>query len=222
MSDEEDDELVILARGDLADDFPPDLLDLADPVLLTSSSAVHALGVSALLLRDLARKGGTRIKTSALDELVARVSASVPAHVMAHLEDEAARTARWLARHPAPEQLDDGSDDSSRTLALMEQADVASRARLVELALELGLDLELEYHDDGEWWRVHVTPVEVRGGPDWTLEVELFGAPLELQLSDVRWLMPVRARPRAAKAKKVADVLSFPFGKLTRVVVEEE
>lgn len=158
-------------RKDLQESFYPDHIEHHKPVLLTASSAVVAACVGARVLRVLATRGGTRIKTSALDSLLGALHDALPTEVRAHADEESARVLHWLEetldRRTSHEQADDtqepGHGPKLPDLEIMESADLESRITVAQFALREGLDLELEYYrsDEDRWPRLRATPVAI-------------------------------------------------------------
>lgn len=207
-------------REDLQDPYPNDLLEDDAPLLLQSLEHVSAVIVAARVMHAIAAKGGSRLKPSLWEGLVARVTRVVPSHVVSLAEDEARRILGWLDR-PAAEQLDQ-EDEESSDLALMSEADLKVRASVASFAMESGLDLEFEYHDeiDDLWLRLRATPVEV---DEEVLRVTAGAGPITIAFASIRWLMPVRHKDDGVvvRPRPEGKVLRFPFG-AALVPLEEE
>lgn len=209
-------------RADLRENFYPDQVETYKPALLNAMPLLSATAVATRVLEVVARRGGTRIKPSALERLRQILEHVLPHEVIAHCDDEAQRVLRWLEGEA--ETIEAGSAvEGSETpeLDMMFAADLESRISVVEFALREEFDLELEYYDASEevWPRLRATPLALRTqeGTDEPAETELvvdaaLAEPLVIPVRSLRWLMPVsrRARPEQPRPPSRGKVLEFP------------
>lgn len=208
----------IAPRDDREAGFPPDRLEQEQPMLLNQMSATVAALVAARVLGIVARRGGSRIRASAADALYRQVARALPESVRHLCDDEAARVLRWLDEAPAHAQRTHAIPEVEHML----QSELDSRASVVQLALDEGYDLELEYWDaDAEAWpRAHARPLELAEPDDDRREASLVledaNGEFEVPLRHIRWLMPVvrRAIPGLDDAAEPTGgtLLEFPGG----------
>lgn len=199
------------ARRDLDASFVPELVESHEPVLLNTMSSLTAAVVAGRLLAVIANRGGTRVKPSAVSDLLERLARALPADIRNHADDEVLRILEWLRNPPVS---DDTPDDPQ--LEAMHEGDVETRIATALYALEQGFDLSLEYFDvEREIWpsrRVRPIRVESADDPDdAVLFMEHTGGVAQVAFMDIRWLMPVERRPIPSAHE--ARVLDFPFGK---------
>jgi len=212
------------AREDLYDEFPPEHRTDHQPALLNSAEIVAAARVAARLLHVVARRGGSRVDPSDVEQLVSSLDEILPDGSSPQCDDEVVRILEWLetAEQIPPDERD--HDTLPPELDLMLESDVESRVSVAEFALAADHDLDLEYFDDDSqtWPRFRCRPLEIRMSDDDqldpTLRVERRGDELELPVRNIRWLMPVRRRSAdddAALREKLGEVLDFPSDRLT-------
>lgn len=190
-------------RPDLAESFPPRLFTEGGPALVASESLATAL-VAAHLLQDLVMARGTRITPAESRALLESLTRQATESVSAHCRDEARRIRDWLDHPPEDEDSHEVSD-----LALMHDADVETRRSVARLALQAGLDLELEYYEEKSdtWPRLRATPTRLDDEVS-VLHLTNPRGDWAITLSDIRWLMPVSHREISVAPS--AKVLAFP------------
>jgi hypothetical protein len=198
--------------------FPPDLLEDESPILLSRMGDLVAAAVAARVLEVVARRGGAHHTPSDFGALRARLTRALPEHASRHADAEARRVLEWLtdAAPPSP------PSPATRQLEVMDRADVDSRAQLVRYAMDASLELELELHvpHDGTWERLRGAPEELIEGAEPSVVLRLRGdRAREVELRDVRWLMPVRPRGDITHREEpqVAEVVTFPGFRLEPV-----
>lgn len=207
-------------REDLYETFPPENRTDYQPALLNSSEVLTAARVAARLMQVIAKRGGSRVDTSGLEDLIEILDESLPDSAPPQCDDEAARVLDWLetAPHIPPDERD--HETLPPELDLMLGADLEKRVSVAQLAIDEGHDLELEYFDEetSTWPHFRCEPVEIEESDDDDfdplLRVDRRGETLELPVRTIRWLMPVQHEPIPENAPSVreqlADVLDFP------------
>ncbi len=191
--------------------FPPDLLEDESPVLLSRMGDLVAAAVASRVLEIVATRGGAHHTPADFAALRARLTRSLPDHAAHHADAEARRILEWLtdAAPPSP------PSPATRQLEVMDRADVDSRAQLVRYAMDAELELELEFHvsHDDTWERLRGAPEELIEADEPSVVLRLRGdRAREVELRDVRWLMPVRPRGdiRHREEPQIAEVVRFP------------
>ena len=223
-------------REDIYHSFPPEDLDDYQPALLNEGSVLSAARVAARLLQVVAKRGGSRVDSTAIERLLSLLDESIPDSATPQCDDEAARILDWLetAEQVPPDERDHATLPPE--LDLMLGADIESRISVAQFAIEQGHNLELEYfkESDNTWPRFRCEPIEVLDEPDDAeptddeqdedggeedtaggpvLRVERRGAQLDLPVKNIRWLMPVTRDPEAdeeAMREQLGKVLDFP------------
>ena len=198
--------------------FPPDLLEDESPVLLSRMVDLVAASVAARVLEVVAARGGAHHTPADFAALRSRLTRALPEHAAHHADAEARRVLEWLTDSAPPSP----PSPATRQLEAMDHADLDSRAQLVRYAMDAELELELEFHvpHDGTWERLRGAPEELIEGDEPSLVLRLRGdRAREVELRDVRWLMPVRQRGdiRHREAPQVAEIVTFPAPRLAPV-----
>lgn len=211
-------------REDLYDTFPPENRSDHQPALLNAAEVVAAARVAARLLHVIAKRGGTRVDSEALEQLIGSLDEVLPDGSSPLCDDEAARILDWLetAEQMPPDERD--HEALPPELDLMLESDIESRVSVAEFAIEEDYDLDLEYFDEesSTWPRFRCRPVELLESDDDeldpTLRVERRGDERDLPVRNIRWLMPVQRQSAgggAAVREQLGDVLDFPSDRLT-------
>jgi hypothetical protein len=218
MSDWSDFLLGLAARADLHADFPAVNFDQDQPVWLSREEILTAAVIAARVLEVVAKRGGTRLGSTAFESLRKTVARGLDTSARNLCDDEARRVLRWLEEaEPAAEDQLEGPPE----VDVMYASDLESRVSVARFALEEGYDLEMEYYDaDRETWpRVRCTPVAVRNleNPKEEVSLRFEGqhGEREVALRQVRWLMPVtrRSTPDGVPRKEPGEVIRFPAGR---------
>ena len=237
-------------RDDIFDSFPPERMGDYQPALLPSAQMVIAARVGARLLQILSQRGGTRVDATTLENMMEVLGESMPDGAEPLCDDEVARILNWLetAEPLPPEERE--QDTLPPALDLMLAADIESRVSVAQFAISEGVDLEMEYYDpdNNTWPRIRCTPTSIRDAVDEDMAVrtepeevdegadrstliegvsepvlvvdrgdDSFGIPLK----NIRWLMPVRPRPKRDTSADEPDsddsdtgrLLDFPTGR---------
>lgn len=193
-------------RDDLQRPFYPYQLESHTPVLLNSTRTLSACRVAAEILQALATRGGTRIKLSAIEELLKLTDNALEADIINHCAEESALALDWIEFPPEQRQVEPQPPE----LEIVREGDIEARIATATMALESGFDLELEFYQPQRriWMRRRVRPLELQVDPD-TLIADDGSVPFPLEFSNIRWLMPVQRR-RETESPKAAPILAFP------------
>lgn len=210
MSDEDGPLSRHLPREDFDKTFTPLLQEPVRAAMLGSMPSIVAALVGLELLDEVAKRGGTLVLPSAIEEAKSLLALAVTDGVPPHCRGEATEILRWVLDPPAEVEPPLPADTHLRT---MQAADVRSRITVAKWAIAEGLDIELEWYDPEEdrWPRRRATPdrVDDESGDEPSLVIETLAGDLSVPIADIRWLMPVARREDAIRTKS-ARVLTFP------------
>ncbi len=193
-------------RTDLGESFYPLRLTTHEPALLNSMTALTAAFVAGSVMREVAKRGGSKIGSAPFQEMLNHVGQALPEDVRNHCKAEVEGVLEWLEYPPEGEEIE------IPELRVMREADVEAKLTLAQQAIESEQDLELQYYDTEteRWPQRRVTPVAV-DADEARLKVDNGTMEFWIDAEDIRWVMPVRRFARPA-TKPPADVLEFPFG----------
>src|SRR5699024_8141717 len=106
-------------RRDLKEDFYPDHWEQEKPLLLNTFDPILAAFISAKVMQVIVKKGGSRLKPSAIDELEKRVKRSIPQEILSHCDREAEKILEWLENPPSLEGIEIQEESKTPELDMM-------------------------------------------------------------------------------------------------------
>ncbi len=201
------------SRADAEEPFYNERLEVEGPVLLNQIDALSAAFVGARVVRAVARRKGSRLHEGAAKSVERLVARGLSEEARHHCEAEAERILRWLEAPPAPEE----PQPLPASLAVMVDADLASRRSVASFAKEHGYALELEYYDEAadHWPRLRAMVLAIDDEEPHELRLrplgEADGRSLSIALRYIRWLMPVAAPDDVVgEDESGGEVIEFP------------